>query len=211
MLEKKLKGGKKQNNRSCVMLWLYMYNTWFIRIKILFFFFIIGIVPFSPNFFFLKLRSGRPPQLDLGVASATSDRLLLNFFIFLFFFILGLRHFGKKKKKKPERSNCKNLEVLGCIAKIETLEVELKIVPNFDEIKCNFPKNKLHFFLGVIMETTLIIFMKKFMHDQRRLQNATWDSFHNQLYDNLLTNSWNYAVTFFYVWNTFVFCRLTSC
>jgi hypothetical protein len=30
----------------------------------------------------------------------------------------------------------------GCIAKIETLEVELKIVPNFDGIKCNFPKKK---------------------------------------------------------------------
>jgi hypothetical protein len=39
-----------------------------------------------------------------------------------------------------EWSNYKNLEVCrGCIAKIETLEVELKIAPNFEGLKCNFP------------------------------------------------------------------------
>jgi hypothetical protein len=83
-----------------------------------------------------------------------------------------LGHFRKKKKirifelQKFESSG-------GCIAKIETLEVELKIALNFERIKCNFSKNKPHSFLGIIMETTLILFMKKFMHDQRRLQNAT--------------------------------------
>jgi hypothetical protein len=28
-----------------------------------------------------------------------------------------------------------------CIAKIKTLKVELKITPNFGEVKCNFPLN----------------------------------------------------------------------
>jgi hypothetical protein len=31
------------------------------------------------------------------------------------------------------------LEVGGCIVKIETLKVELKIVSNFRSVKCNFP------------------------------------------------------------------------
>jgi hypothetical protein len=30
----------------------------------------------------------------------------------------------------------------GCIAKIETLEVKLKITQNFESVKYNFPKKK---------------------------------------------------------------------
>jgi hypothetical protein len=45
---------------------------------------------------------------------------------------LGWGHFEKKKKKVKmvELQKFGSLGEVGCIAKIETLEVELKIVPN---------------------------------------------------------------------------------
>jgi hypothetical protein len=93
-----------------------------------FFFFQNATIP-SLKYKNKKLRGGRPPQLGLEVALATSGQPPLIFIFY--FFNLEWRHFGKKKKMS-EWSNCKNLEVWGgCIAKIEILEVELKIAPNF--------------------------------------------------------------------------------
>jgi hypothetical protein len=57
-----------------------------------------------------------------------------NFFYYDFF-NLGCEHFGEKIYIYQNGRIAKILEVWGCIAKIETLKVELKIGPNFGEVK----------------------------------------------------------------------------
>jgi hypothetical protein len=56
---------------------------------------------------------------------------------------LGRKKKKKKKKKEVIMVELQNFESLGgCIAKIETLKVELKIAPNFEGVKYNFSQKK---------------------------------------------------------------------
>ena len=65
------------------------------------------------------------------MALATLDWPPLYLFIYNFFFLnLGWGHFGKKNVIIVELQKFGSLE--GCIAKIEILEVELKIAPKFE-------------------------------------------------------------------------------
>jgi hypothetical protein len=78
--------------------------------------------------------------LGLGVASATSDQPPLNFLFFIIYFLKTWDGGILEKKKNVRMVKLQKFRSLrGCIAKIETLKVKLKIAPNFKEVKCNFP------------------------------------------------------------------------